>query len=47
MDEDTITTLKILIVGESGVGKSSFMLRFVDDTFDEEMVATIGTSFQS
>ncbi|KAE9411912.1 hypothetical protein Angca_004676, partial [Angiostrongylus cantonensis] len=38
----TITTLKILIVGESGVGKSSLMLRFVDDTFDPELAATIG-----
>uniref|UniRef100_A0A914DKV1 small monomeric GTPase n=1 Tax=Acrobeloides nanus TaxID=290746 RepID=A0A914DKV1_9BILA len=46
MDEDTITTLKILIVGESGVGKSSLMLRFVDDTFDEEMAATIGVDFR-
>ncbi|KHJ92985.1 hypothetical protein OESDEN_07109 [Oesophagostomum dentatum] len=39
----TITTLKILIIGESGVGKSSLMLRFVDDTFDPELAATIGT----
>uniref|UniRef100_A0A1I7X2L4 Ras family protein n=1 Tax=Heterorhabditis bacteriophora TaxID=37862 RepID=A0A1I7X2L4_HETBA len=38
----TITTLKILIIGESGVGKSSLMLRFVDDTFDPEQAATIG-----
>ncbi|EFO19615.1 Ras-like protein Rab-18 [Loa loa] len=41
-----ITTLKILIVGESGVGKSSLMLRFVDDTFDPEIAATIGIDFR-
>lgn len=41
-----ITTLKILIVGESGVGKSSLMLRFVDDTFDPEIAATIGVDFR-
>ncbi|KAI6179588.1 Ras domain containing protein [Aphelenchoides besseyi] len=45
-DEMALTTLKILIVGESGVGKSSLMLRFVDDTFDEEMAATIGVDFR-
>ena len=42
MDEDVLTTLKILIIGESGVGKSSLLLRFTDDTFDPELAATIG-----
>ncbi|ELW73007.1 Ras-related protein Rab-18 [Tupaia chinensis] len=41
MDEDVLTTLKILIIGESGVGKSSLLLRFTDDTFDPELAATI------
>uniref|UniRef100_A0A4X2KNJ2 RAB18, member RAS oncogene family n=1 Tax=Vombatus ursinus TaxID=29139 RepID=A0A4X2KNJ2_VOMUR len=41
MDEDVLTTLKILITGESGVGKSSLLLRFTDDTFDPELTATI------
>lgn len=46
-EENTaITTLKILIIGESGVGKSSLMLRFVDDTFDPEIPATIGVDFR-
>ena len=49
-DEDdspaAITTLKILIIGESGVGKSSLMLRFVDDVFDPELPATIGVDFR-
>lgn len=47
MDEDTIlTTLKILIIGESGVGKSSLLLRFTDDTFDPDQSATIGVDFK-
>uniref|UniRef100_A0AAQ6ADQ1 RAB18B, member RAS oncogene family n=1 Tax=Amphiprion ocellaris TaxID=80972 RepID=A0AAQ6ADQ1_AMPOC len=41
MDEDVLTTLKLLIIGESGVGKSSLLLRFTEDTFDPEQSATI------
>ncbi|XP_044177686.1 ras-related protein Rab-18-like isoform X2 [Acropora millepora] len=46
MDSDVLTTLKILIVGESGVGKSSLLLRFTDDTFDPDIGATIGVDFK-
>ncbi|XP_008304065.1 ras-related protein Rab-18 [Stegastes partitus] len=46
MEEDILTTLKILIIGESGVGKSSLLLRFTDDTFDPEQSATIGVDFK-
>ena len=47
MEEDPIlTSLKVLIIGESGVGKSSLLLRFTDDQFDPEMAATIGVDFK-
>ncbi|XP_044522582.1 ras-related protein Rab-18-like isoform X1 [Gracilinanus agilis] len=46
MDEDALTTLKILIIGESGVGKSSLLLRITDDTFDPNISATIGVDFK-
>jgi len=46
MDDPPLTTLKILITGESGVGKSSLLLRFTDDTFDKEQAATIGVDFK-
>uniref|UniRef100_A0A3B3U4N4 small monomeric GTPase n=1 Tax=Poecilia latipinna TaxID=48699 RepID=A0A3B3U4N4_9TELE len=42
MEDDVLTTLKILIIGESGVGKSSLLLRFTDDTFDPEQSDTAG-----
>ncbi|XP_069700470.1 ras-related protein Rab-18-B-like [Periplaneta americana] len=48
MDEDNIlTTLKILIIGESGVGKSSLLLRFTDDNFDPDQALTIGVDFKT
>ena len=45
-DDFILATLKILIIGESGVGKSSLLLRFTDDRFDGEMTATIGVDFK-
>ena len=45
-EEDILATLKILIIGESGVGKSSLLLRFTDDVFDKELSATIGVDFK-
>ncbi len=45
-DDKILATLKILIIGESGVGKSSLLLRFTDDRFDQEMSATIGVDFK-
>ncbi|KAF7632413.1 hypothetical protein Mgra_00008193 [Meloidogyne graminicola] len=46
VEENFLTTLKILTIGESGVGKSSLISRFVDDKFDPEMAATIGVDFR-
>lgn len=46
MEEDILTTLKLLIIGESGVGKSSLLLRFTDDLFDPQLAATIGVDFK-
>ncbi|CAJ0767523.1 8347_t:CDS:2 [Entrophospora sp. SA101] len=42
-NNDYFATLKILLVGNSNVGKSSLLLRFTDDTFlpHEEVSATI------
>jgi len=37
---------KILIIGDASVGKSSILLRFTDDTFDEHIQSTIGVDFK-
>lgn len=44
---DVIATLKVLVVGNSGAGKSSLLVRFIDDTFDEDQGPTIGVDFKS
>ena len=36
---------KILLVGNSSVGKSSLFLRFVDDIWNDVFVPTIGVDF--
>jgi small GTP-binding protein len=40
-------TFKLVLMGESGVGKSSIALRMVSDTFNANTEATIGASFFS
>ena len=39
-------TVKLLLVGDSGVGKSSLLLRFSEDTFEEDQSPTIGVDFK-
>jgi len=46
-DADILTVLKILIIGESDVGKSSLLLRFTDDKFQQDSPATIGMDFKT
>ena len=37
---------KLLLIGDSGVGKSSLLLRFSDDSYSESYVCTVGVDFK-
>ena len=36
---------KVVLLGESGVGKTSIISRFINDTFEEGLVTTTGASY--
>lgn len=38
--------IKCLVIGDSGIGKSSLMLRFTNDVFSNEYISTIGVDFK-
>ena len=37
---------KVLLLGDSGAGKSSLILRYTDDTFNSSLVSSIGVDFK-
>ena len=37
---------KVLMIGESGTGKSALLARFVDGTFESNFISTIGVDFK-
>ncbi len=41
----TPTLLKVVILGDGGVGKSSLMMRFVNNEFDSQSFHTVGVEF--
>lgn len=47
IDDDTPLSLKITLLGEFFVGKTSITSRFIEGTFDDTYSATIGVKFLS
>ena len=42
-----LPTLKLLLIGSSGVGKSALVRRYTDDVFvEEDAAATIGVDYK-
>ena len=39
---DQATTYKVLILGDSSVGKTSLIIRFIDGKYDDSGIASIG-----
>eukprot|EP01079_Euglenida_sp_SAG-EU17-18_P002633 gene2633-3322_t len=37
---------KLLVIGDSGVGKSCLLMRFADDQYTESFISTIGVDFK-
>ena len=44
-EEDFELTMKVIVVGNGRVGKSSLITRFVKGTFSEEYKKTLGVAF--
>jgi Ras-related protein Rab-1A len=46
MGEDYDYLFKILLIGDSGVGKSCLLLKYTDDIFSDSYLSTIGVDFK-
>jgi small GTP-binding protein len=46
MDPNTLPTIRIVLIGDTSVGKSSILFRFADDRFDGNYVITIGVEYR-
>ena len=42
---EDIEICKVVLLGESSVGKTSIITRFIDDVFNQDIITTTGTSY--
>ena len=47
MNQEYDFLYKVLLLGDSGTGKSSLILRYTDDTFNSSLVSSIGVDFKT
>ena len=47
MYDEELESLKVVLIGESGVGKTSIISQFVDQVFQDDQQSTIGGTFSS
>lgn len=47
MDEDYDIIFKVILIGDSGVGKSNILLKYIKNEFQQESKATVGVEFAS
>ena len=45
MEGEKIESIKVVLIGESGVGKTSLISRYVNNTFDEGELTTVGATY--
>ena len=46
-EEDNIPSFKIVLMGTSGVGKTSIINRYIRQSFDNDVLSTTGICFNS
>ena len=44
-DDDVAKTCKVVLLGESGVGKTCIIARFINNTFEDNIISTTGASY--
>ncbi len=44
-DDEAAQTCKVVLLGESGVGKTCIIARFINNTFEENLISTTGASY--
>ena len=44
-NDENLQSFKVVLMGDSGVGKTSIVNRYIKDTFADNIVSTTGVSF--